>query len=157
MIGKPERFGVCDAESVEAVEHRCGLPPEVGAERVAAPLVDVEPGEHGRERRDRRRAGVEVRRRRDLQQVLQLGRAGDERRSDEYAFEKPADEHDVVVGLAEVADDAVAAHAVRARLVAAALADHAEAVRVVDVEERVVARARARRSRAGRGRCRSCC
>ena len=44
----------------------------------------------------------------------------------------------MVVGLAEVADDAVAARRRTGRLVGRALADDAEAVRVVDVEQRVV-------------------
>ena len=44
----------------------------------------------------------------------------------------------MVVALADVSDDAVAAHAVRARLVGSALTDDAEAVRVVHIEQRVV-------------------
>ena len=44
----------------------------------------------------------------------------------------------MVVGLARVAHDAVAAVSVRAELVVGALADDPEAVRVVDVEQRVI-------------------
>ena len=58
--------------------------------------------------------------------------------SDEYALEKPAVEHDVVVAFAEVADDAVAAPPVGAEFLAASLADHAEAVPVVDVQDGVI-------------------
>ena len=53
-------------------------------------------------------------------------------------MEKPADEHDPVVRLVAVADDAVPAHAVGAWFVRVALADHSEPVRVVDIEHGVV-------------------
>ena len=36
MIGKPETVRRVDAEPIEALEHLVGLPPEVGADRVAA-------------------------------------------------------------------------------------------------------------------------
>ena len=49
------------AQAVEAVEHARVCAVEVAPELVAALLVDVEAGEHGAERRDGRRAGVEVR------------------------------------------------------------------------------------------------
>ena len=58
--------------------------------------------------------------------------------SDEYAFERPATKHDVVVGLAEIANNAVSTSAVRGRLLRRSLADDAESVRVVDVEDRLV-------------------
>ena len=45
---------------------------------------------------------------------LSRRRAGDERRQRRVRLREPADQHDVVVGLAEVADDAVAAAAVAA-------------------------------------------
>ena len=127
-----------DSEPVEALEHLVGLSPEVGANRVAAGLVDVEAGKHGRERGDRRRPRVEVGRRRRLEQVLELGRARDERRERRVRLGEAADEHDPVVRLVAVADDAVPAHAVWARLVRVALADHAEPVGVVDIEHGVV-------------------
>jgi len=57
----------------------------------------------------------------------------------------------VLVGLAEVADHAVAAAAVRVRLLAAALPDHAEAVDVVQVQQGVVrARQAGERRQVGR-------
>jgi hypothetical protein len=40
----------------ERAEHPLRLPPQVRAKRVTATLVHVQPGKHGRERRDRRRA-----------------------------------------------------------------------------------------------------
>ena len=148
---------MCDTEAVgRRARARCARY-SVRAERVAAALVDVEAGEHGGERRDRRRARVQVRRRRDLQQVLDLGRAGDERQQRRVRLREAADEHDVVVGLAEVAHDAVAAAAVGRGLVGPALADDAEAVGVVDVEQGAVLAGDARRTRGGRARCRSCC
>ena len=82
--------------------------------------------------------GVQVRRRRDLEQVLHVGRARDEGKQRRVRLRETADEHHVLVGLAGVPDDAVAAHAVRARLVGRALPDHAEAVGVVDIEQRAV-------------------
>ena len=138
MIGKPERFGVWTPESIEALEHLVGLAPEVGANRVASRFVDVEAAQDGGERSDRRGAGIEVRRRRRLQQVLELGRARDERRERRVRLGEAGHEDDPVVRLAAVADDAVSAHAVRARLVRPTLADHAEPVGVVDVEQSVV-------------------
>ena len=71
MIGNPEWLGVCDAESLEAVEHARRLAPQLGAQLVAARVVDLEAGEHGRQRRDRRRARVQVRRRGHLQHLLE--------------------------------------------------------------------------------------
>jgi hypothetical protein len=87
---------------------------------------------------DGRRARVQVRRRGDLEQLLDVGRAGDERQQRRVRLGEAADQHDVVVRLAGVADDAVAARAVRRRLVGRALADDAEAVRVVDVQQGAV-------------------
>ena len=105
---------------------------------VAAALVDVEAGEDAAERGDRRRARVQVGRSGHLEQVLDLGGAGDEREQRRVGLGEAADEHDVVVGLVAVADDAVAARAVVARLVRGALADDAEPVGVVDVQQRAV-------------------
>ena len=127
-----------DAEPVQAVEHarRCAV--EHPAQLVAAALVDVEADEHARERGDRRGPGVQVGRGGDLEQVLDLGGAGDEREQRRVGLGEPRHEHDVVVGLVAMADHAVAGRAVVARLVRAALTDHAEAVGVVDVEQRAV-------------------
>ena len=66
------------AEPFELVEHGCGLPPEIGANGITAPLVHVEADEDGRERCNRRRAGIEVRWRGGLQQALELRRARQE-------------------------------------------------------------------------------
>ena len=129
---------MCDAQAGQAVEHALGALAQRAAQLVAAGLVDVEAREHGGQRGDRRGAGVEVGRRGDLEQVLDVGRAGDEGQQRRVGLREAADEHDVVVALVAVADDAVAAAAVDAGLVRAALADDAEAVGVVDVEQRAV-------------------
>ena len=102
-IGRPERFGRVDAERSRASSTRSVWLVSVAAQLVAAALVDVEAGEHGRERGDRRGAGVEVGRRGDLEQVLQLGRAGDEGQQRRVGLREAADQHEVVVALAEVA------------------------------------------------------
>src|SRR5689334_18820662 len=112
-----------DAEAVEAAQNAARLLPEIGADDVAASLVELEAGERRRERGDRRRARVEIRGRRGLQKALQLGRACDEGRERGVRLREPRDEDDVVVALVEVPDDAVPAHAVRAQLAGAALAD----------------------------------
>ncbi len=59
--------------------------------------------------------------------------------SDEYAFEKPPTRIEALVRLAQMADDAVPARTVGGELGGGALADHTEAVGVVDVEERAMA------------------
>jgi len=64
------------AEAIERVEHHGRLLPEVGPNRVAALLVDLEARQGRRERGYRRRPRVEVRRRGGLEKILQLGRAG---------------------------------------------------------------------------------
>ena len=43
MIGRPERFGVYDAERASAVEHAGGLALQVGADRVAARSLTSKP------------------------------------------------------------------------------------------------------------------
>ena len=155
-IGSPDRFGVSTSSRSRAVEHPRGEREQRGAECVAALLVDIEPGQHGRERGDGRRTGVEVGRRRDLEQLLDLGRAGDEREQRRVRLGEPADEHDVVVGLACVADDAVAAHAVGAQLVGDARRSRRSRARRRRRASRRAA-ARPRRTRPGPARCRSCC
>ena len=138
MIGRPERLGVSMPSRRSAPSTRSVSRHRLARSCVAARLVDVEAGQHRRERCNRRRAGVQVRRRGDLEQVLYVGRAGDEGEQRRVRLREAADEHQVVVGLAEVAHDAVAARAVRAGLVRRAFADHAEAVRVVHVQQRAV-------------------
>ena len=91
MIGKPERFGVATPRRSRQSRMRFVMPCRSGAERVAAALVDVEAGEDGRERGDRRRARVEVRRGRDLEQVLDVGRAGDEGQQRRVGLREAAD------------------------------------------------------------------
>ena len=151
MIGKPERFGVWTPSRVRQSSTRAVSVCSVPRSCVAAALVDVEADQHAGQRGDRRRARVEVGRGGHLEQVLDLGRAGDEGEQRRVGLGEAADEHDVVVGLVAVADDAVAARAVHGRLVRAALADDAEAVGVVDVEQGAVL-ARDRREGADVGR-----
>ena len=122
----------------QAVEHAAGALAEHAAQLVAAGLVDVEAGQDGGQRGHRRRARVQVGRRGDLEQVLDVGGAGDEGQQRGVGLREAADEHDVVVALVAVAHHAVAAAAVDRGLVGTALADDAEAVGVVDVEQGAV-------------------
>ena len=158
MIGSPERLGVWTSSSRSASEHTgaCG---GAGRARSSSPRRSFasKPGEHRRQRGDGRGSRVEVGRRRDLQQVLDLGRAGDEGEQRGVGLGEAADQDDVLVALAEVAHDAVAAAPVRTRLLGRALADHPEAVGVVDVQQRAVpARDLGERPQVGRV-ARSCC
>ena len=144
------RFGVCTPRRSSASRTRFVFAQR--SVRSASPRRSFtsSPASVGRERGNRRRAGVEIRRRGRLEQPLHLGRARDEGGERRVGLREPGDEHDVLVALAEVADDAVPPRAVRRRLVVAALADHAEAVRVVDVEDRaVLARERGVRTEVG--------
>ena len=121
-----------DVELAQRLKHTRGVAVEDAAQLIAAALVDVEASQDGRQRGDGRGPGVEVGRRGDLQQVLDLGRAGDEGQQRGVGLGEAGNQHDVVVALTEVAHDAVAPAPVRAGLLARALADHAEAVGVVD-------------------------
>src|SRR3954466_9452927 len=150
MIGKPERFGVatprpCSVSRIRAVMAwrwpRRASPRRSLTSKPARTVASEATGD-GPEYRYGGGAGGgargQVRRGRDLQQVLDLGRAGDERQQRRVGLREAADEHDVVVGLARVAHDAVAARSEGARLVRGALADDAEPVRIVDVQEGTV-------------------
>ena len=110
---QPGAVGRVDVQALEAVERLRVR--RSSSSRSASPRCSLtfEAGEHGRQRGDRRRAGVEVRRGRDLQQVLDLGRAGDEGQQRAVGLGEAADEDQVVVGLAEVPDDRVALRPVR--------------------------------------------
>src|SRR5262249_27120588 len=115
--GEARRVRRVRAETVEALEHGGGLAPERGTDRLSPLLVHVEAGEDRRERRDGRGAGVEIRRGGGFQQKLELAGAGDERGERGVRLREPGDEEDVVVRLAEMPDDAVAARAIWTQLV----------------------------------------
>ena len=138
MIGNPERLGVW--APIRSRHSSTSTVFRQRSARIASPrrVVDLEARQRGCKRGDRRRPRVEVGRRRRLQQALQLGRAREERSQRRVRLRETRDEHDVVVALVEVTHDPVAPLAVRAELVRRPLADHAEPVRVVDVEKRVV-------------------
>jgi hypothetical protein len=70
--------------------------------------------------------------------LLEPGRHGQERPQRRVRLREPTDQHDVVVGLAEVAHDGVAPLAVRGGLVGISFTEHAEALGVVDIEQRPV-------------------
>ena len=107
--------------------------------KLVPPLcVDPQPLQGRRQRGDGRRPGIEIRRRRSLQNLLELGGPGDEGEERRVGLRETRDEHDVLVGLPDVAHDAVPTHPVVTELAGAALTDHAEPMRVVDVQERVV-------------------
>ena len=141
-----------DAELVEAAENAGG---SCGASRCAArsPRLSLtsQPDERRRQRRDRGGAGVQVRRRGDLQDVLEARRQREEREQRAVRLAEAGDEDHVVVALAVMPDDPVATGAPVAQLERIPLTDDAEAVRVVDVEERVVVTRRRVRTRATSG------
>ncbi len=130
--------GRVDVELVQPLHDLPGLAVDLVAVQVAAGVVHREAGDRRRERGDRRGPRVQVRRGRDLEHVLQPRRQREEGQQRAVRLAEPRDQDDVVVGLALMADDAVAAQAPLAELVGGALADHAEPVGVVDVQERVV-------------------
>src|SRR5207302_8956967 len=132
---EPRAIRGVHAEAVEAVENGGGLAPEICADAVATLLVHVQAGENGREGCNGRRPRIEIRGCRRLQQSLELGRAGQERGKRRVRLRQPGNENDVVIALVRVTDDAVPSVAVWAELVVAPLADDAEAVSVVDVQE----------------------
>ena len=107
MIGNPLSFGVTMSRSSQRVEHAMGPLPHREASEVAAGAVDLEPGDRGRERRDRRRPGVEVRRGQHLQRILQPGREREERQQRRVGLRESGDQHDVVVATSVVAEQAV--------------------------------------------------
>src|ERR1700759_1220869 len=118
---------------------------------VAALVVDAKALEHGGERSDRRGPGVEVGRRGGLQDLLERRRAGDERQQRRVGLREAADQNDVLVALAGVADDAVAARSIVTGFGGRAFAEPPKSVRIVDVEDAVVL-ARERRKRLYVGR-----
>ena len=87
--GESRSVGSVHTEPFELVEDGCGLPPEIGANGITAPLVHVEADEDGRERCNRRRAGIEVRWRGGLQQRLRSGEHVRKAAREEYAFDNP--------------------------------------------------------------------
>ena len=97
MIGSPEVFGVSIPRVVERLEDAVGLAPHLAADRVAAASVDLEARDHGRERCDRRRPRVEVRRCQYLQRVLQRRRQCEERQQRGVGLREAGDEDRVVV------------------------------------------------------------
>ncbi len=125
-------------ELPHSVEDPGRLAVEVRSDRVAPPGVERESGLHGRERGHGGRPGEGVRGGGRLEVVLHLGRAGEEGQQGRVGLGEARDQDDPVVALADMADEAVAPAAVGAQFVGSALADDAETVCVVDVEERVV-------------------
>src|SRR5680860_108480 len=71
-------------------------------------------------------------------EVLQLGGTGDEGKQGRERLRETGDQNDVLIALAEMLDDAVAAHAVIAELAGTALPDHPKTMSVVDVEQRAM-------------------
>src|SRR5437868_9736302 len=125
-------------EPVEAIEYGRRLSPKRRTDRLSARVVHVQPREGGRERGYWGRPRVQIRRRRGLEQTLNLARARDESGKGGVRLRQAADEDDVVIGLVEVLDHPVAPRPVRTLLVGCALADDAETVGVVDVEQRAM-------------------
>jgi len=116
-----------DAQLVQVVEQRPSPLPEHGPQLVAPPLVDLQAGQGGH----RDRAGVDIGRHHGLEVPLELGRAGHEGQQRRVGLGKAGGEHDLVVALAEPADDGVAAPPVGGGVIAVALTHDPEAVGVV--------------------------
>ena len=138
MIGKPERFGVWTPSPSRHLSNSSVL--RQRSARIASPRASLT-SKPARTVAKRRSATAPSRGReaRRLQQLLEIRGAGDEGRERRVRLGEAGDENDAVVRLAAVADDAVSAGAVRARLVTRPLADDPEAVGVVHVQDRVVA------------------
>ena len=136
-MGKPDVFNVRRPSSAIRSSTRAVLRRRACPQVVAFGVVDPEAGEHRRERSRRGRARVQVRRGCDLQVVLQPRGKRQEGEKRRVRLGEAGHEHDVVVALAEVTDDAVAAMSV-GRCRRGRLTDDAEAVGVIDVQERVV-------------------
>ena len=101
-----------EPQLVDPVEHAATVSRQLGPQVVPLDLVHAETGQDGRQGGRWRRAGVEVGGGRHLEVVLERRGERDEREQRRVRLGEAGDQDQVLVGLVEVPDHAVAASAV---------------------------------------------